>query len=158
MSFQILINFILAFLWMFLQNKYSFSSFLIGYLLGMFIMLAFRPFLKERFYLGRVYSVFKLIAIFIRELILSNLSVLKVIFKPSLDMQPGIFALETVLTKDWEITILANMITLTPGTLVIDISEDNKILYIHAMDVPDVDEAVESIRNSFEKVIKEVSS
>lgn len=87
---------------------------------------------------------------------LSNLAVLKVIFQPKLNIQPGIFALETKLKEDWEITLLANLITLTPGTLVVDVSEDNKTLYIHAMDIGDVDEAVESIRQSFEKAIMEV--
>jgi multicomponent Na+:H+ antiporter subunit E len=98
-----------------------------------------------------------LLLIFARELILSNISVLKAVLKPSLDMKPGIFAFETVLTKDWEITILSNLITLTPGTLVVEVSEDNRILYIHAMDIADKVEAVDSIKNTFEKAIMEVS-
>jgi multicomponent Na+:H+ antiporter subunit E len=72
-------------------------------------------------------------------------------------MQPAIFALETDLEKDWEITLLSNLITLTPGTLVIEVSEDNKTLYIHAMDIDDVEQAKLDIKNSFEKAIKEVS-
>lgn len=72
-------------------------------------------------------------------------------------MKPGIFALRTELQTDWEITILANLITLTPGTLVIDVSPDNKTLYIHAMDIDDVDDAINSIKNTFEKAIMEVS-
>jgi multicomponent Na+:H+ antiporter subunit E len=49
------------------------------------------------------------------------------------------------------------LITLTPGTLVVDISDDNKTLYIHALHMPEADDAVASIRNSFEKAILEVS-
>ncbi|MGX6444184.1 Na+/H+ antiporter subunit E [Neobacillus sp. K501] len=157
MSFQILLNVFLAFIWMFLKNDYSSSTFFVGYLLGLLIMILYRRFFKERLYLTRVIAVISLILLFLKELVLSNISVLKHVLKPKLDMRPGIFALETELTKDWEITILANLITLTPGTLVVDVSLDNKILYIHAMDVPEKHEAIDSIKNSFEKAIMEVS-
>ncbi|MCM3239566.1 Na+/H+ antiporter subunit E [Heyndrickxia oleronia] len=157
MAFQILLNFILAFLWMFLQNSMDASTFLIGYLLGLLILFGMRRFFSSRFYLLRVVAVINLLLIFIKELILANLAVLKVILKPKLDIQPGIFALPTKLTSDWELTILSNLITLTPGTFVIDISKDKKIIYIHAIDIPDVEEVIESIKNSFEKAIMEVS-
>jgi multicomponent Na+:H+ antiporter subunit E len=101
--------------------------------------------------------VIKLFFIFCSELIKANIAVIKVVLSPKLSMQPAIFALETELEKDWEITLLSNLITLTPGTLVLEVSEDNKTLYIHAMDIDDVEQAKLDIRNSFEKAIKEVS-
>ncbi|CAM5387259.1 cation:proton antiporter [Bacillus safensis FO-36b] [Bacillus safensis subsp. safensis] len=90
-------------------------------------------------------------------MLLANLSVLKTVLSPKLTIKPGIFAFRTDLKTDWEITILANMITLTPGTLVIDISDDRSILYIHAMDIEDAEKAIHDIRVSFEKAIQEVS-
>ncbi|EDL63452.1 Na+/H+ antiporter subunit E [Bacillus sp. SG-1] len=157
MAFQILLNFFLAFLWMFLQVSFTSTSFIIGYILGLIITFAFRRFFNSRFYLWRVFAVISLLLLFLKELILSNISVLKTILKPRLDIKPGIFELPTELKTDWEITLLANLITLTPGTLVVDISYDNKILYIHTLDIPDVDEAVNDIKNTFEKAIMEVS-
>lgn len=157
MAFQILLNVFLAFMWMFIKVSYDLSSFIKGYIFGLIIIFVFRRFFSSRFYLGRVYAAIKLTLIFLKELVLSNIAVLKVVLKPKLDMRPGIFAYETVLTKDWEITVLSSLITLTPGTLVIDVSDDNKILYIHAMDIADVDEAIKSIKDSFEKAILEVS-
>lgn len=157
MSFQMLLNVFLAVIWMFLQNEFNGSSFIIGYVLGLIILFGFRHFFRDRFYLYRVWAVIRLGLIFARELVLSNVSVLKTVLSPKLDMKPGIFAYETVLTKDWEITTLSNLITLTPGTLVVEVSEDNRILYIHAMDIADKDEAVDSIKNTFEKAIMEVS-
>jgi multicomponent Na+:H+ antiporter subunit E len=157
MAFQILLNFFLAFLWMFLQVSFTSTSFIVGYILGLIITFAFRRFFNSRFYMYRVFAVISLILLFLKELVLSNISVLKTILKPRLDIKPGIFALPTELKTDWEITLLANLITLTPGTLVVDISFDNKILYIHTIDIEDVDEAVDDIKNSFEKAIMEVS-
>ena len=52
---------------------------------------------------------------------------------------------------------MANLITLTPGTLVVDISDDRSILYIHAVDIDDAEKAISDIRISFEEAIKEVS-
>jgi multicomponent Na+:H+ antiporter subunit E len=157
MAFQILLNFILAFVWMFLKTSYSPASFFVGYFFGLLIIYMFRRFFTSRFYLLRVVAVVNLIYIFTRELILANIAVLKVILKPKLDIKPGIFAYPTELKQDWEITVLANLITLTPGTLVVDVSADNKVLYVHAMDISDAYEDIQGIKNTFEKAIMEVS-
>ncbi|MGM0754332.1 MAG: Na+/H+ antiporter subunit E [Bacillota bacterium] len=157
MAFQILLNFFMAFVWMFLSVSFTSQSFIIGYLLGLLVIFAFRRFFSSRFYLLRVTAVINLFFLFLKELILANISVLKTILRPKLDFKPGIFALPTELKTDWEITLLANLITLTPGTLVMDVSYDNKILYVHAIDIPDKDQAIDEIKNSFEKAIMEVS-
>lgn len=157
MAFQILLNLFLAFLWMLFESSTSLSTFVIGYLLGLLIIFLMRNLFNSRFYLLRVIALIKLIFIFLKELILSNIAVLKVVLRPKLTIAPGIFSLETNLTKEWEVALLSNLITLTPGTLVVKVSPNNKTLYIHAMDIDDVGEAAESIRNSFEKAIMEVS-
>lgn len=157
MAFQILLNIFLAFTWMFLKVSFQPIDFFVGYFFGLLIIFGFRRFFESNFYFNRIIAILNLLFIFIKELILSNFAVLKVILKPRLDIKPGIFALRTELTKDWEITILSNLITLTPGTLVVDISPDNQILYIHAMDINDAQEAISSIKNTFEKAIMEVS-
>ncbi|WLR55763.1 Na+/H+ antiporter subunit E [Mesobacillus subterraneus] len=157
MAFQILLNFILAFVWMFLKTSYSPASFFVGYFFGLLIIYIFRRFFTSRFYILRVVAVLNLIYIFNLELVLSNVAVLKAVLRPKLNIKPGIFAFPTELKEDWEITMLANLITLTPGTLVVDVSDDNRILYVHAMDITDADEAIQSIKNTFEKAIMEVS-
>lgn len=157
MAFQLLLNFLISFVWMFLKGSFSPDTFLIGFIIGLMLIYITRRFFTDKFYLYRVVSIIKLLGIFLRELVLSNIAVLKIILRPRLRVTPGIFALETALTKNWEITILCNLITLTPGTLVVDISEDNKILYIHAMDIRDKEATISSIKNSFEKAIQEVS-
>lgn len=157
MAFQLLLNFLISFVWMFLKGSFAPDTFLIGFIIGLMLIYITTRFFTDKFYLYRVVSIIKLLGIFLRELVLSNIAVLKIILRPRLRVTPGIFALETALTKNWEITILCNLITLTPGTLVVDISEDNKILYIHAMDIRDKEATISSIKNSFEKAIQEVS-
>lgn len=157
MAFQILLNFFLAALWMFFESTVTLSTFIVGYLLGLLIIFVMRRFFNTRFYLYRVFAVIWLTILFLKELVLSNLAVLRIVLKPKLDIKPGIFAFETELESEWEVTLLSSLITLTPGTLVVDVSDDNKVLYIHSMDIEDVDEAAESIKLSFEKAISEVS-
>jgi multicomponent Na+:H+ antiporter subunit E len=157
MALQILLNVFLAFVWMFLTVSFDGASFLIGYLIGLLIIFILRRFFHSRFYLIPLFVIVKLVFIFLKELLLSNIAVVKVVLNRSLDIRPGIFALPTELEKDWEVTILSLLITLTPGTLVLDVSEDGRTLYIHALDVPDVKEAIKAIKESFEKTIMEVS-
>ncbi|MFB3166377.1 Na+/H+ antiporter subunit E [Neobacillus sp. 179-C4.2 HS] len=157
MAFQILLNVVLAFLWMFIKVSYDPISFIKGYIFGLLVIFVLRRYFHSRFYLFRLWSFIKLIFIFIKELILSNIAIVKIVLKPKLDMSPAIFAMDTVLTKDWQITLLSSLITLTPGTLVIDVSDDNKTLFIHAMNIGEVEDEINSIKNSFEKAILEVS-
>lgn len=157
MSFQILLNFSLAILWMFLASNYTASGFIIGYLLGLLLILALRRFFNSRFYIARVWATIKLAFLFLKELIMANLSVLVLVLRPKLQMKPAFFKYDTELTEEWEITLLSSLITLTPGTVVVHVSDDSKSLFIHAIDSDDINETIDSIKNSFEKAILEVS-
>ncbi|WP_181350584.1 Na+/H+ antiporter subunit E [Thalassobacillus sp. CUG 92003] len=157
MPFQIVLNIIIAIMWMFLSETYDFSTFFVGYLLGVGLLFMFRRFIPDAFYMRRAINVLKLILLFIRELILSNFEILKFAYKPKLDMEPGIFALPIELKSNWEITLLANLISLTPGTLSLAVSDDHSTIYVHAMDLPDVEESINDIKEKFENAIMEVT-
>lgn len=157
MAFQILLNFFIAVIWMFMNSSLTASTFIVGYLIGLIMIIITRRFFKGRLYVWRLWAMIKLTLLFAKELTMSNISVLLLVIKPKLNIQPSIFALPTELKEDWEITLLSSLITLTPGTIVLHVSNDQRTLYIHAIDVDDVDEAIDSIKNSFEKAILEVS-
>ena len=72
-----------------------------------------------------------------------------------MQLNPGFVAFPLSITKDAEITLLANLITLTPGTLSVDVSEDRKFIYVHAIDVPDPEALKRDIAEGFERKIKE---
>lgn len=157
MAFQLILNILIALIWMFLMEDFSFDFFFLGYLIGLALLFLFNRFIPGRFYFVKVYAIGKLIYIFIRELILSNIAIVKVVYQRKLDIQPGIIALPTELKKNWEITLLANLITLTPGTLSVLVSQDYRTIYIHAMDIRDKDEVIQSIKGTFEDAIMEVT-
>lgn len=157
MAFQILLNFFIAVIWMFMNSSLTATTFIIGYLIGLILIIITRRFFNSRLYIWRLWAAIKLTLLFFKELTLSNISVLMLVIRPKLKLQPMIFAMPTELKQDWEITLLSSLITLTPGTIVLHVSDDQRTLYIHAIDVDDVDEAIDSIKNSFEKAIMEVS-
>ncbi|AIF43357.1 Na+/H+ antiporter subunit E [Virgibacillus sp. SK37] len=157
MTFQIVINLIIAFMWMFLSEAYSATNFFAGYLLGVLLLLLLNRFVPDTFYLRRFIKIISLILLFIKELISSNIDIVKVVYTPKPNVEPGIFALPIDLKSNWEITLLANLITLTPGTLSVAISNDNTQLFIHAMDIDDTEESINSIKDTFEKAIMEVT-
>ncbi|MFC4713896.1 Na+/H+ antiporter subunit E [Planococcus dechangensis] len=157
MSLQILLNFFLAFVWMFMTVSFTPSGFAIGFLVGLGIIILMRRFFSKRLYISRVWAIFSLFLLFLRELFKSSVQVLSIVIRPNMNIKPAIFEMETELNDDWQVTLLSSLITLTPGTLVIGISDDQKRLYIHALDFEDIDQAVSSIKNTFERAILEVS-
>jgi multicomponent Na+:H+ antiporter subunit E len=91
------------------------------------------------------------------EVILSNLNVARIVLlTPNRGLRPGIIAVPLDVTSDAEITTLANLITLTPGTLSLDVSSDRRTLYVHALEVSDPDTFRRGIKAGFERAVMEV--
>src|SRR5690625_3745006 len=90
MAFQIIVNVLMAVIWTFLQNTYTATSFIVGYMIGILILFMLRRFLVSDFYLHRVWAIIKLIMLFIIELIKANIDVIKIVLRPKLNNEPGI--------------------------------------------------------------------
>lgn len=157
MPFQILLNIGLAIIWMLLRNEFSPIEFFIGYVVGIALLYVLRRFLHFDFYFRRVIAIVKLILLFLWELVLANIDVAKIVLSPKLNVQPGIIAVPTRLKTEWEVTLLASLISLTPGTLSMYFSEDGKTIYVHSIHVPDKDAMIKQIHNTFERAIMEVT-
>ncbi|QOS78646.1 Na+/H+ antiporter subunit E [Paenibacillus sp. JNUCC31] len=157
MAFQIVLNLIIAFVWMFLNNAWNGVGFITGYLLGLLLIGGMRRFFPERFYIVRVWAIIKLIALLLKELVRASIEVIRQIVKPKLDIRPGIFSYQTQLSSDWEVTLLCLMISLTPGSLPLEVSGNQRKLYIHALDIKDEQKMSDDIKNTFEKAIMEVT-
>ncbi|MFD1991632.1 Na+/H+ antiporter subunit E [Paenibacillus nicotianae] len=157
MAFQIILNLLIALIWMSLHTTWDTLNFAIGYLIGLLLIYIMRRFFAREFYGIKIWAVIKLLVLFIKELIVSSMVVLKHIISPRLKFKPGILTYQTELTSDWELTLLSTLVTLTPGTILIEISRDQHLVYIHAMDIQDAEELSAHIRGTFEQAIKEVT-
>lgn len=153
-----LLNIILALIWAAVTASFTFGNFLIGLLLGYFVLLIVGTAIDQSGYTRRVYQTIMLILYFLKELFVSSIRVAIDVMRPTFRMQSGVVAIPLDVKTDVEITLLANMISLTPGTLSLEVSEDRKELYIHAMYIDDgIDQVRESIKNGMEKRILEVT-
>jgi multicomponent Na+:H+ antiporter subunit E len=98
----------------------------------------------------------RLTLFFLRQLIVSAIQVAMLVLRPRLALRPAIIRYPLTVPSDAEIALLANMITLTPGTLSIDVSPDRKWLYIHCLDTADAQAVADAIAGGFETRVLEV--
>ncbi len=104
----------------------------------------------------KAYQVVDLLLFFLWELILSNIRIATDVVMPRYRMRPAIIAVPLDAKSDTEITLLANLVTLTPGTLSMDVSEDRSTIYIHSMYSSDRARFVDGIKRGFERRVLEV--
>lgn len=159
MAVQFLLNLCIALLWMLFRDEgiLRLSTFISGYLVGIVIVFLMYRFYGKKFYLQRVYAALKLVLIFNSELFQSAYLVLKTILNPQLDLKPGIFRYETVLKGEWEVPLLALLLTLTPGSVVMEVTPEGNVFYVHAMDIVKYKDNLLQSLAKFEKAIMEVT-
>ncbi|WP_274424915.1 Na+/H+ antiporter subunit E [Chelativorans sp. YIM 93263] len=150
-----LANILLALAWAAVTGSFTLVNLVFGYVLGAAALYLIREQVGSLGYFRRTFQFIRLAALFIVELIKSAWRVAILVLSPRMDVKPGIFAYPLRLERDFEITLLANLITLTPGTLSVDVSEDRKYLYVHALDCSDPDTLREDIASGFERRIME---
>ena len=149
-------NIILALSWAALTGGVTALSLAIGFVLGFVILFAVRRLLQPSRYFEKLWQSLRLASLFAWELLVANLRIAYEVVTPSHNMKPGVVAIPLDVETDVEITLLANLITLTPGTLSLDVSDDRRVLYIHAMYVDDADKLRLSIKDGFAKRVMEL--
>ena len=99
--------------------------------------------------------LFHYVPVFLWEVLKANIDVAYRVAHPDLPIRPGIVRAKTSLRSDIALTFLANSITLTPGTMSVDIGKDNAVLYVHWIDVRsfDTEAATQIIVERFEKIL-----
>lgn len=150
-----LINVLLALAWAAVTGSFTFLNFAFGFVLAMGALSLIREQVGSVGYFSRARRVISLMLLFVYELVLSAWKVAILVLTPNMNLKPGIFAYPLKVDRDFEITLLANLITLTPGTLSVDVSEDRRFLYVHAIDCSDPDAIRRDIAEGFERKIME---
>tara|TARA_R110002020_G_scaffold39991_8_gene118349 strand:+ start:1761 stop:2234 length:474 start_codon:yes stop_codon:yes gene_type:complete len=150
-----LVNVLLALAWSAVTGSFTFLNFAFGFVLAIFALSLIREQVGSIGYFSRARRVISLFLLFLYELVLSAWRVAVIVLSPRMNLKPGIFAYPLRVDRDFEITILANLITLTPGTLSVDVSDDRRTLYVHAMDASDPDATRRDIADGFERKIME---
>jgi multicomponent Na+:H+ antiporter subunit E len=149
-------NILLAILWLLATGQFTPTNMVAGYVLGFLVLWFARRALGPARYFARMWRSLLLLVYFLKELVIANFRVAYDVISPTYRMRPAIVAIPLEAATDAEITMLACMITLTPGTLSLDVSPDRKVLYIHAMFGEDPEQVQRAIKEGFERRILEI--
>lgn len=157
MKNKFLSNILLTFIWVAITGNFTFSNFLFGFLLSFFILRMVTSGASHRAKYFRIApKVVAFIFFFLYELVKANIEVAIEVMTPKFRMTPGIVKFPLDAETDLEISFLANLISLTPGTLSMDVSDDRKVLYVHSMYIKDRESFIAGIKNGFEKRLLEI--
>ena len=146
---QLLINILMAILWRLFLPAWGAADYLIGFLLGAVAMSLQKP-----AYGRRLWALVTFIVYVGWEIVVSNVKLAWLVLQPKPHLSPGIIAVPLSVTSALETTILASVITLTPGTLSIDLGKNEageRVLYVHNLVIEHPDAFRQSIKDTFER-------
>lgn len=151
-----ILNIVFAGVFTLFTGRGHIGVFMFGCILGYGVLWLSSPLYKDTGYFKKLPKVLNLMVFFLKELFLSNLRVLWDVITPGHISRPGIIGIPLDAETDLEIFLVANLISLTPGTLSVDLSDDRSVLFVHVMFLEDVAEARADIKNGLEKRVLEV--
>ncbi|GAL09243.1 Na(+) H(+) antiporter subunit E [Vibrio astriarenae] len=140
-------NMLLALAWVILSGGYTMSN-LVGGMLLSYVVLAYV--LRDRpdfeVYFGKLPKMINFILFFIWDLVKSNARVAYDVLTPTHLMKPAVIAVPLDIKSDSGITVLSNLITVTPGSLALDVSTDKKVLFVHIMYFEDEQQHIAEVK------------
>lgn len=149
------LNTFLALSWTSLVGSFTLPSLLLGYAIGYLALWVASPLFGQTTYFARVWRLLRLALLFVYELIVSSMRVVWDVVTPTHLSRPGIIAVPLDAETDGEILLVASLITLTPGSLSLDLSPDRKTLYVHAMFVQEPEALCRALKSGMERRVLE---
>jgi len=145
------VNLVLALAWAILFDSVTLGTLVIGFVVGAIVLWIVRPAFDDKRYAPRLFDMVVLFIAFVWELLVSSLEVARAVLSPRASFRAGVIAFPLTAETDLEITLIANLVSLTPGSLTLDVSDDRKELAVHAMFIDDPDQYRVSVRNGLER-------
>lgn len=151
-----LLTLALAAVWLLLNNSAAVGQIVLGLLLGWAIPLLTRSFWPQRAVIRHPGVLLRFAAVVLADIVLANLAVAGRILAGQARLQPAFVEVPLDLTGELAISLLANTICLTPGTVSARLSEDRRVLLVHALHAPDPQAVRDTIKSRYEAPLKEV--
>ena len=150
-----MLNLFLALGFSAVRGQFNLTGLLTGFVVGYAALWISKPLYPDAAYFVRAPRVLRLAGYFLYQLIVSNFRVMWEVITPRHSSRPGIIGIDLAARTDLEIMLVANMISLTPGTLSLDISDDRRVLYVHFMFLDDPAAARREIKEGLERRVLE---
>jgi multicomponent K+:H+ antiporter subunit E len=142
--------------WLLLTHRFTFGNFVLAAILSWLIPWGVSRVRTEATSVQKPLKFVFFMGLLLGDIIVSNIVVAKQVLGSPERLQPGFITIPLDLTEALPITMLASTISLTPGTVSIEISEDQKTLYVHALHVTDEKMLIERIKYRYERPLKEI--
>jgi multicomponent Na+:H+ antiporter subunit E len=152
----LLLNTLFALAWLALTGTFTPVNFVIGFVVSFSLLWLTQRLMQPSNYFRKVPQVLGFALFFSVELVRANLRMARVVLSPRPAVRPAVVAIPLDARSDTEVTLLANLIALTPGTLYLDVSRDRCIIYVHTMFVDDIELFRYRIKRGFERRIMEL--
>lgn len=146
----------LVVVWLLLAAEISAAHVLLALFLAWSIPMICRPFLSELPSVHRPLAALRLLFLVTYDIVMANIAVARLILGSPDKLQPCFVQVPLELTHPMSISLLASIITMTPGTVSSDLSEGNTLLLVHALDCRDPDALVADIKQRYEKPLMEI--
>ena len=150
------LNIALAISWAALTGNFTLSGLAVGFAIGSGALYLAKPlFPGSELYFLRAWRWVKLIVMFLYELVVSSIQVVWDVLTPTQLSQPGIISMPLEAKGEMGVLLVTNLISLTPGTLSLDVNEECDTLYIHAMFADDPDAIRKQLKDGMERWVIE---
>lgn len=147
----LLFNVVLMALWVAATGVFTYGNALLGFVIGFLVLWWLQPLLGPTMFFRKLPLAMWFSLLFLWEVLKANFRVAWDVVTPQKFRKLGVIAIPLDVKTDTEIAVLANLITLTPGSLCLDVSEDRRTLYVHEMFVDDPDTVRAQIKQRFER-------
>lgn len=152
-----LLTLLLTLTWLLLVNGWSLNSLVFGLGLGVLIPFVTQPYWPNRPRLRRPLKVVEYMLVVLADIVMANVIVARIVlFKPNAERRPNWITVPLDLKTPEAITMLAGTITMTPGTLSADVSDEGHALLVHCLDAPDPDAVRDEIKQRYERRLMEI--
>ena len=152
----LLLNVLLAIACAALTGSFGPVDLLFGFALGYLVLWISTRMGRQNKYFKQIPLLLGLIGVFLSDLLRANIRMASIILSPRMQLRPAVVAVPLILKSESAIILLANMMTLTPGTLSLDISTDRQILFIHTVYLDDPEQFRKELLEGYERRLKEL--
>lgn len=149
------VNLLLALVWAALVAGFTLPNLITGFLVGFAALRLMRPLFADEGYFLRAPRVLRLALLFLYDLVVSSVRVARDVVRPFPRNTPGIVAVPLRAETETEILLVSSLVTLTPGSLSLDLSPDGRTLYVHGMFVEDPEDLRREVREVLETAVLE---
>ncbi|PYF81133.1 multisubunit potassium/proton antiporter PhaE subunit [Marinomonas alcarazii] len=153
MPFHSLLLFVV---WLLLNNSVSAGHMVLAAFFAITIPLLVNGMRDEHPKILKPWLAIRYVLMVLKDILTANVEVALLIIGPIKKLKPGFVAVPINISSDLGITVLASTVSLTPGTVSAEVSKDKAWLYIHALHLDNEAELIESIKQRYEKPIKEI--